>query len=162
MIGLRTRESRIVWQIIRAGGIGILALSLSPASPAQSPYATSPAAQGQEKASPKAVLGDSVEQTFTLVGAGDIASCKAPEGAQATAKLIEQIPGTVFAAGDLAYEKGTAGEFKNCYDLPGDDSKTGRDLPLETTNTSTARPRDIFSIGERRPGQWARVSIATI
>jgi hypothetical protein len=54
-------------------------------------------------------------QTFVLVGAGDIASCKNPEGAQATAKLIEQIPGTVFAAGDLAYESGSAMEFKNCY-----------------------------------------------
>jgi hypothetical protein len=30
--------------------------------------------------------------------------------------LIEQIPGTVFAAGDLAYEKGSAEDFKNCYD----------------------------------------------
>jgi Calcineurin-like phosphoesterase len=55
-------------------------------------------------------------KTFVLVGAGDIASCKNPEGARATAKLIEQIPGTVFAAGDLAYEKGSAEEFKNCYD----------------------------------------------
>lgn len=55
-------------------------------------------------------------QTFVLVGAGDIASCKNPEGARATAKLIEQIPGTVFAAGDLAYEHGSAEEFKNCYD----------------------------------------------
>jgi hypothetical protein len=54
-------------------------------------------------------------QTFVLVGAGDIASCRNPEGAQATAKLIEQIPGTVFAAGDLAYESGSAAEFKNCY-----------------------------------------------
>jgi len=54
-------------------------------------------------------------QTFVLVGAGDIASCKNPEGARATAKLIEQIPGTVFAAGDLAYEIGSAEEFKNCY-----------------------------------------------
>lgn len=56
------------------------------------------------------------DRTFVLVGAGDIASCKNPEGAQATAKLIEQIPGTVFAAGDLAYEKGSSEDFKNCYD----------------------------------------------
>jgi acid phosphatase type 7 len=55
-------------------------------------------------------------QSFVLVGAGDIASCKEPEGARATAKLVEKIPGTVFAAGDLAYEKGSAEEFKNCYD----------------------------------------------
>jgi len=56
------------------------------------------------------------EASFVLVGAGDIASCKNPAGAAATAKLIEQIPGTVFAAGDLAYEKGSAEDFKNCYD----------------------------------------------
>src|SRR5271170_666381 len=46
-------------------------------------------------------------QTFTLVGAGDIASCDNIEGARATAKLLERIPGTIFAAGDLAYERGT-------------------------------------------------------
>jgi hypothetical protein len=53
---------------------------------------------------------------YILVGAGDIASCKVLEGARETAKLIEKIPGEVFAAGDLAYEKGTAAEFANCYD----------------------------------------------
>jgi hypothetical protein len=55
------------------------------------------------------------DETYILVGAGDIASCKYIEGAQATAKLIEQIPGTVFTAGDLAYENGSAAEFQNCY-----------------------------------------------
>ncbi len=56
------------------------------------------------------------DQTFTLVGAGDIATCKHIQSAEATAKLIEAIPGTVFAAGDLAYEKGSSEEFKDCYD----------------------------------------------
>src|SRR5882724_1841315 len=37
------------------------------------------------------------ERAFVLVGAGDIAGCQNLEGARATAKLIEQIPGTVFA-----------------------------------------------------------------
>lgn len=55
------------------------------------------------------------DQSFTLVGAGDIAGCKAIEGAEATAKLLDKIPGTVFAAGDLAYEHGNAAEFQNCY-----------------------------------------------
>jgi acid phosphatase type 7 len=55
-------------------------------------------------------------RTFVLVGAGDIASCQNPEGARATAKLIGQIPGTVFAAGDLAYEDGSPEDFQNCYD----------------------------------------------
>jgi acid phosphatase type 7 len=54
--------------------------------------------------------------TYVLVGAGDIAGCSSLAGAAATAKLIEQIPGTVFAAGDLAYDRGTTAEFSKCYD----------------------------------------------
>lgn len=50
-----------------------------------------------------------------LVGAGDIASCTRP-GAEATAKLLDGIPGTVFTVGDNAYQTGTAIEFAACYD----------------------------------------------
>jgi len=50
-----------------------------------------------------------------LVGAGDIASCDDLAGAEATAKLIEKIPGTVFAVGDLAYPDGSDEQFANCY-----------------------------------------------
>jgi hypothetical protein len=53
--------------------------------------------------------------TYTLVGAGDIAWCGDLSGARATAKLIQHIPGAVFAAGDLAYQKGTDEEFRDCY-----------------------------------------------
>jgi hypothetical protein len=71
--------------------------------------------EAHAQSAPPAPKTEPSAQTFVLVGAGDIASCKNPEGAQATAKLIEQIPGTIFAAGDLAYEKGSPQEFKNCY-----------------------------------------------
>ena len=54
--------------------------------------------------------------TFTLVGAGDIAGCANLAGAEATARLIETIPGTVLAVGDLAYEHGTYEEFERCYE----------------------------------------------
>src|SRR5215475_3911052 len=50
-----------------------------------------------------------------LVGAGDIASCDDLAGAEATAKLIDKIPGTVFAVGDLAYPDGSDEQFTNCY-----------------------------------------------
>jgi acid phosphatase type 7 len=50
-----------------------------------------------------------------LVGAGDIADCKNLSGAEATAKLLEQIPGTVMAVGDLAYPDGSKENFA-CYD----------------------------------------------
>src|ERR1700690_3019491 len=51
-----------------------------------------------------------------LVGAGDIADCADISGAEATAKLLDAIPGTVFTAGDNAYEEGTAEQFAKCYD----------------------------------------------
>jgi hypothetical protein len=50
-----------------------------------------------------------------LVGAGDISSCDDLAGAEATAKLIDKIPGTVFAAGDLAYPDGSDEQFAKCY-----------------------------------------------
>lgn len=76
----------------------------------------------QEKSKPTKTEKDSRgpkltdKAPYVLVGAGDIASCADLSGAEATAKLIEKIPGEVFAAGDLVYENGTAAEFANCYD----------------------------------------------
>ena len=55
------------------------------------------------------------QKDSVLVGAGDIASCDDLSGAEATAKLIEKIPGTVFAAGDLAYPDGSDEQFAKCY-----------------------------------------------
>ena len=54
-------------------------------------------------------------QTAILVGAGDIADCKDLSGAEATGKLLDTVPGTVFAAGDLAYPDGSKENFV-CYD----------------------------------------------
>jgi 3',5'-cyclic AMP phosphodiesterase CpdA len=58
------------------------------------------------------------QQDVVLVGAGDIATCRGPASesmAAKTAALIEKISGTVFAAGDLAYEEGSEKEFRDCY-----------------------------------------------
>lgn len=49
-----------------------------------------------------------------LVGAGDIARC-AGRGDEATARLLDRIPGTVFTTGDNVYQSGTATEFRRCY-----------------------------------------------
>ncbi len=43
-----------------------------------------------------------------LVGAGDIADCRDLSGAEATAKLLEEVQGTAMAVGDLAYPDLTA------------------------------------------------------
>jgi acid phosphatase type 7 len=74
-----------------------------------------PIVEGQSRGSDAAKPQTNSPQEAVLVGAGDIASCRYPEGARATAKLVEKIPGDVFAAGDLAYEKGSALDFQNCY-----------------------------------------------
>ena len=55
-----------------------------------------------------------------LVGAGDIAPCPSDvdnpnDGDDATAKLLDGIPGTVFTLGDNVYENGTAYEYTTCY-----------------------------------------------
>ena len=49
-----------------------------------------------------------------LVGAGDIAYC-GTSGDTATAKLLLGISGTVFTAGDNAYEQGTSSQYRYCY-----------------------------------------------
>ncbi len=54
-------------------------------------------------------------ESAVLVGAGDIADCRDLSGAEATAKLLQQTPGTVMAVGDLAYPDGSKENFA-CYD----------------------------------------------
>lgn len=83
------------------------------ASPKQKLPARSAASQ-QPNSNPK-TENLRVTEAVTLVGAGDIATCKDLSGAIATGKLIEQIPGAVFALGDLAYESGTLEQFRECY-----------------------------------------------
>ena len=92
----------------------LIALACLAAAQVQAQSSSPVLATPHEKDSRK-ILVDSAAQTFTLVGAGDIATCKYLDNARATAKLIEKIPGTVFAAGDLAYEKGSPKEYENCY-----------------------------------------------
>ena len=67
--------------------------------------------------------GASQQETAVLVGAGDIADCKDLSGAEATAKLLDQVPGTVMAVGDLAYPDGTKENF-DCYDRTWGRAKT--------------------------------------
>jgi acid phosphatase type 7 len=57
------------------------------------------------------------EPTFAvIVGAGDIAECGPGTGAEATAALLDGIPGIVFTAGDNAYPHGTMDDFMRCYE----------------------------------------------
>jgi len=49
-----------------------------------------------------------------LIAAGDISSCS-NDGDEATAQLVEARPGTVAVLGDSVYDRGSPGEFADCY-----------------------------------------------
>jgi hypothetical protein len=58
---------------------------------------------------------DSMLPAGVMVGAGDIGMC-GNGGAEATARLLDSIGGTVFTTGDNVYMTGTADEFSRCYE----------------------------------------------
>jgi hypothetical protein len=53
-------------------------------------------------------------KTEVWVGAGDIGRCGSL-GQEATAALLDRLPGTVFAAGDNAYPSGRYEDYVDCY-----------------------------------------------
>ena len=88
----------------------------------------------------------------TLVGAGDIASCSQPNDS-ATARLLDNIPGTVFTLGDNAYPNGTAEQFANCYDPTWGRHKARTRPTLGNHDYNTNGPSAYFNyFGEQRAG----------
>ena len=95
------------------------------------------------------------------VGAGKIGTC-AGTGDEATAKLLDVIPGTVFTVGDNAYQNGTAAEFDGCYDptwgrhkartkpAPATTSTRRRALPATSglRLATRARPTNSYDLGD--------------
>jgi hypothetical protein len=99
-----------------------------------------------------------------LVGAGDVASC-ALTSDTATGRVISRIPGTVFVAGDLAYETGSAAGFSNCYD-PAWGGFKGRSRPVPGNHeygTPGAAPYfAYFGARAGTPGQgWYAYDVGT-
>ena len=79
------------------------------------PDTTTPDTTVPETTTPETTTPETTTQTDPVfVGAGDIASC-ASSGDEATASLLDGIPGTVYTLGDNAYDSGTDDEFANCY-----------------------------------------------
>ena len=81
-------------------------------------FAAAPTAPGLapgETAGPDAGSPPPDGLVATLIGAGDIAECATTDDDR-TADLVDSLPGLVFTAGDNAYDVGSAGEFKKCYD----------------------------------------------
>jgi hypothetical protein len=91
------------------GSIGAGSSGLGPsgiAAPSASATAPNPSASGEKPSQPPDVV---------LTGAGDIASCGFNSDKETSDLLIDQ-PGTIFTAGDNAYEDGTPEQFEKCYD----------------------------------------------
>ncbi len=85
----------------------------------------------------------------TLVAAGDIASCSST-GDEATAALVARIPGTVAILGDAVYERGTEGEFRDCYSWRAFRNRTRAALGNHEYNTPSAAPaKAYFSLPDR-------------
>lgn len=98
-----------------AAGFSLIGDSATPGGSA-SPRPSPPPSAAPVSPSPTATIAPTPagQAAVTLVGAGDIAVCTS-DADEATATLLDDIPGTVFTAGDNAYEDGTAQQFSDCY-----------------------------------------------
>jgi hypothetical protein len=118
------------WALVRQGGVRSAgappSLGLPSPSPAAvepgsaSPLASSSPAASSASAPPSAsgpsASGDAASQPpdVVLTGAGDIASCGL-RGDTETSDLLVNQPGTIFTAGDNAYENGSTANYASCY-----------------------------------------------
>jgi hypothetical protein len=102
----------LTWVVGRPGAGGASAmpsagLATAIPSPSASSVASGPVSSGPTATTPGA--------DARLVGAGDIADCDR-DGDEATARLLDDLEGTVFTTGDNVYPRGTAAAFAECFD----------------------------------------------
>jgi hypothetical protein len=110
------------WAMVRQGSATAATprpSSTGPGSTIAPPTASGlvPSASGGSGGSAEAsspVPSSSELPTAVLTGAGDIASCHLPGAARTSDLLLDQA-GTIFTAGDNAYESGSVAEFRDCY-----------------------------------------------
>jgi hypothetical protein len=94
-----------------------------------------------------------------LVAAGDIAACSS-SGDEATARLLDRIPGTVAVLGDSAYPDGSTSDFRRCYE-PSWGRHRARTRPApgnhEYLTAGAAGYFDYFgpAAGDRRRGYYS-------
>ncbi len=109
---------------------------------------------------PSFAAGASFSGPVVFVGAGDIASCN-NDNDEATAQLIDGIPGTVFTSGDNAYPFGRTIDYQNCYEPTWGRHKARTWAALgnhEYDSTATADPSfDYFGdrVGPRGLGYYS-------
>lgn len=98
--------------VASAAALSLIYCGGSSTSPTRIPP-NSPPSLGIPAPVPEPIPTPEISQIFS--GAGDIAICGSP-APEATAKLLDITPGTIFADGDLAYDRGTEREFRDCYE----------------------------------------------
>lgn len=91
---------------------------------------------------PVSVSRPLTETSGVIVGAGDIGYC-GTGGAEATARLLDRVSGTVFTAGDNAYMSGSREEYQNCYD-PSWGRHRARTRPTPGNHEYTNGPAPYF------------------
>ena len=102
--------------IARASSLAIVVVALAPFMVVWRSWSRPhPASAAPVVADKTASAIDPSAQEQTVVAAGDIVDCAHIANAEATAKLIDNIPGTVLALGDLAAPDGSQADF-DCYD----------------------------------------------
>src|SRR5215208_3159817 len=117
MLSLITGDGTYTFALVADSTDGITVSSREGATP---PQLVVTLATGASTATPVPSASPSPAPTtlsgnVVLVGAGDISTCS-NNNDEATAKLLDAIPGTVFVAGDNVYSSGTYTEYLNCYD----------------------------------------------
>ena len=120
MARLRMAQQQLVFNLVIIAGLVLAACDSSRAARprADGIHATAaiaaPRPSTQVLTSPTAPPATTPPADAVLVGAGDIADCDSG-GADATARLLDRIDGTVFTLGDNAYPSGTADQIRRCY-----------------------------------------------
>jgi hypothetical protein len=106
--------------VLLAGGWALLGRAANggahPSASLGATVAVSSAAPSSPSGSrqPPASADGSGPPTITLTGAGDIADCSRT-GAGQTSDILLRETGSIFTAGDNAYEDGSPGDFSACY-----------------------------------------------
>jgi acid phosphatase type 7 len=118
----------------------------SSAAPLSSPAASTPS-------SPRPV------EDAVLLAAGDIASCTS-SGDEATARLLDRLPGTVAVLGDSAYPDGSTSDFARCYEPSWGRHKSRTRPAVGNHEYQTSRAAGYFdyfgpSAGDRRRGYYS-------
>jgi hypothetical protein len=121
-------------------------------------------------ASPAPIGPAPIAPPATIVAAGDVGVCGRAE-VEATARVIDGVPGPVLGLGDLAYPDGSARDFANCYDpswgrhrartrpAPGNhEYRSPGAVPYYDYFGATAGPpgRGYYSF---REGEWLLISL---